>query len=242
MSTTVAVVMILFLATLIRSAFGFGQALIAVPLLALFMPAAVAAPIAALSSITAAAVILAQDRADVDVRSAVRLVLPTLVGIPLGLLLLTRLPEPVVKGGLGSLIALFALSQLLGRPRIVLATERSSWLFGFVAGVLGGAYGMNGPPLVIYGGLRGWSPARFRATLQGYFFPASVVGMAGYWIAGLWTAEVTRAYLIALPGSLLAIYVGRGLNRRIPAEGFLTWIHGSLFVVGAVLVVQALRG
>jgi hypothetical protein len=38
------------------------------------------------------------------------------------------------------------------------------------AGVLGGAYGMNGPPLVIYGSLRGSSPQHFRATLQGYFF------------------------------------------------------------------------
>jgi hypothetical protein len=32
---------------------------------------------------------------------------------------------------------------------------------------------MNGPPLVIYGALRRWTPERFRATLQGYFLPAS---------------------------------------------------------------------
>ena len=54
-----------------------------------------------------------------------------------------------------------------------------AWLFGFGAGVLGGAYGMNGPPLVAYGALRHWSPKRFRATLQGYFLPASLVGIAG---------------------------------------------------------------
>ncbi len=40
---------------------------------------------------------------------------------------------------------------------------------------------MNGPPLVVYGGMRRWSPQHFRATLQGYFLPASVIGMAGYW-------------------------------------------------------------
>ena len=39
---------------------------------------------------------------------------------------------------------------------------------------------MNGPPLVVYGVLRRWQPAQFRATLQGYFLIASVVGMAGY--------------------------------------------------------------
>ena len=39
---------------------------------------------------------------------------------------------------------------------------------------------MNGPPLVIYGALRRWSPQHFRATLQGYFLPASLAGLGGY--------------------------------------------------------------
>ena len=41
-----------------RSAFGFGEALVAVPLLALVMPVTVAAPIAALVSITVAAIVV----------------------------------------------------------------------------------------------------------------------------------------------------------------------------------------
>jgi hypothetical protein len=44
---------------------------------------------------------------------------------------------------------------------------------------------MNGPPLVIYGSMRRWSPQHFRATLQGYFLPASIIGMSGYRLAGL---------------------------------------------------------
>ena len=43
--TTVPVLAIIFVATLIRSAFGFGEALVAVPLLALLMPVEVAAPL-----------------------------------------------------------------------------------------------------------------------------------------------------------------------------------------------------
>jgi hypothetical protein len=43
----------------------------------------------------------------------------------------------------------------------------------------------SGPlPLVVYGSLRGWPPERFRATLQGYFLPASLLGLAG---PALWT-------------------------------------------------------
>lgn len=42
------VMTVIFLATFIRSAFGFGEALVAVPLLALIMPVDVAAPVAVL--------------------------------------------------------------------------------------------------------------------------------------------------------------------------------------------------
>jgi uncharacterized protein len=84
--TALPIILILFVATLIRSVFGFGEALLAVPLLALFMPVDVAAPLAVLVSITIALQILFQDCRLVHVRDAGWLVLSTLFGIPLGLL------------------------------------------------------------------------------------------------------------------------------------------------------------
>jgi hypothetical protein len=80
---------------------------------------------------------------------------------------------------------------------------------------------MNGPPLVVYGALRRWSPEQFRATLQGYFLPASLLGMYGYWLAGLWVPAVTRYYLMSLPLALAAIFLGRGINQRLDGRRFL---------------------
>jgi uncharacterized protein len=163
--TTLPVLAVLFLATLIRSAFGFGEALVAVPLLALVIPVEVAAPVAVLVSVTVAGLVLAQDWREVHLGSARRLILSTMFGIPFGLLLLTTVAEPVVKAVLAAVIIAFSAYQLVGRSRFELEDDRLAWLFGFGAGVLGGAYGMNGPPLVAYGALRRWSPERFRATL-----------------------------------------------------------------------------
>jgi uncharacterized membrane protein YfcA len=238
---TLLVLAVLLFAALIRSAFGFGEALFAVPLLALIMPVKVAAPIAVLVSITVAGVVLVQDWSEVHARSAGWLALSTLLGIPLGLLLLTRVAEPVVKAILACVIIAFSMYSLLSRKRYVLKDDRLAWVFGFAAGVLGGAYGMNGPPVVIYGALRGWSPRHFRATLQGYFLPASMVVMGGYWLEGLWTPGVTRYYLMSLPLVLVAIFAGRAINRRIPGHRFLFYIHGALTVIGVVLLVQALH-
>ena len=238
-STAIQVSAVLFLATVIRSAFGFGEALIAVPLLALVIPVEVAAPVAVLVSITVAAVAVAQDWRHIQVRSAGWLVLSTLPGIPLGLLLLKVAAESAVKTVLAIVIIAFALFVLL-RPRPhELAHDRFAWIFGFSAGVLGGAYGMNGPPLAVYGAMRHWSPEHFRATLQGYFLPASIIGMFGYWLAGLWTPAVTRFYLLALPAVFVAIFVGRVINRGMQARQFLRFVHAGLIVIGVVLLAQA---
>src|SRR5205085_10774060 len=91
------VLAVIFLATLIRSAFGFGEALVAVPLLALLIPVEEAVPLATLLSVTVAAVVVVQDWHRVHLGSAWRLVVSTLFGIPLGLLLLTAVVAHVVK-------------------------------------------------------------------------------------------------------------------------------------------------
>jgi uncharacterized membrane protein YfcA len=234
-----AVVAILFVATLVRSTLGFGEALVAVPLLALVIPVKEAAPVAALVSITVAAVVIVQEWRHIQFRSAAWLIVSTLAGIPAGLLLLTRVAEPVVKALLALVIIVFSMLSL-GRRDWRLATDRFAWLFGFVAGVLGGAYGMNGPPLAVYGSLRGWSPGEFRATLQGYFLPASAIGMLGYSAVGLWTASVTRLYLLSLPAVVVAIVLGSQIARRLTSGRFAVAVYGGLLITGAVLLIQAI--
>lgn len=242
--TTLHVVLVIGIATLIRSAFGFGEGLVAVPLLALWIPIEVAAPLAVLISITVAIIVVVQDWHKIHLRSAGWLVASTIFGIPLGLLLLTRVHEGIIKGSLGAFIVAFSIYSLAGRAPLHLERDSRLWLTacGFFAGVLGGAYGMNGPPLVIYGAMRRWTPQYFRATLQGYFLPASIIGMAGYCFAGLWTPAVTHYYLLSLPVAIAGIFLGRIVNHRMHGEGFLTCVYLGLIAIGAILLLQAFHG
>jgi len=241
--TAIYILIIVFLATFVRSAIGFGEALVAVPLLASVLPVREAAPLAVLMSITVAAVVVIQDWRKVHLRSAMWLLLPTLAGIPLGLLLLAHGPQQLVKVILGVFILAFAVYSLIGRAPLHLERDSRPWLLacGFLAGVFGGAYGMNGPPLVIYGAMRRWSAQHFRATLQGYFLPASILGMIGYYTAGLWTREVTHDYFLSLPAALPAIFLGRAINHRMRGDAFLKYIYLGLAGIGALLLWQAMR-
>lgn len=241
-SITLYVVAIIFVATLIRSTVGFGEALVAVPLLSLRVPVALAAPLAVLVSIVVAAVIVVQDWRRIEMRAARRLVIASLFGIPVGVLVLARIGDQTVKAALGAIIVAFSIYSLASGRIGRLVEDHSGWLTacGFVSGVLGGAYGMNGPPLVVYGTLRGWSPQQFRATLQGYFLPASIAGAIGYGSMGLWSAAVTHDFLWSLPGVAAAIAIGRSVNHRMENRGFFRVIYAGLLVTGAILFGQAI--
>ncbi|HSY13562.1 MAG TPA: sulfite exporter TauE/SafE family protein [Verrucomicrobiae bacterium] len=239
---TIHVLVVVFVATLVRSAIGFGEALVAVPLLALSLRLEIAAPLAVLVSITIALVVVAQDWRKIHLRSMGWLMAATVLGIPLGLLLLTSSHQRLTKATLGLVIVAFSVYSLIGERPPELKADSMPWLLGcgFVAGIMGGAYGMNGPPLAVYGSMRRWSAQHFRATLQGYFLPASVLGMAGYWMKGLWTPAVTHYYLLSLLAVVPAIPLGRVLNHRMRGETFLKYVYAGLVVVGGLLLVQAI--
>ncbi|MHB2017105.1 MAG: sulfite exporter TauE/SafE family protein [Candidatus Xenobia bacterium] len=239
--TPVYVALVFFIATLVRSTFGFGEALLAVPLLSLFLPVPVATPLAVMVSITIAAVCVLQDWSKIRFRSTLGLLLATLPGIPLGVTLLAAGHPRLVKTLLALLIIGFASWSLRRRPRPEAHEEAMPWLLacGFLAGVLGGAFGFNGPPLVVYGTRRGWSAPEFRATLQGYFLPASMLGLCGFWSQGLCTPTVWHDFLLTLPVVLPAIWIGRHLNLRLTGSQFLRYVYALLIATGTALLWQA---
>lgn len=237
---TLYVLLIAFAATLVRSTFGFGEGLIAVPLLALFIPIQVATPLVSLLSVTVGGIAILQDWRKVHFRSATWLIGASVLGIPLGLLLLKSNYPRAVKAVLALTIIGFSFYSLLGSKRRVLERDdkRLLLLFGFAAGILGGAYGMNGPPLAIYGTMRRWSAMQFRATLQAYFLPASLIGLIGYYLAGLWVPAVTQYYLLSLPIALPAIFLGRFMNRCLGDSVFVKYVYIGLIATGFFLVIE----
>ncbi len=111
--------------------------MIAVPLLALSIPLEVAAPLAVLVSITVAAIVVVQDWKKIHLHTTAWLVVPTLFGIPLGLLLLTSRHQRFDKAALGIVIVAFSIYSLIGRAPLELKRDSKPWLLlcGFFAGV-----------------------------------------------------------------------------------------------------------
>jgi len=207
------------------------------PLLAFTVGLHTATPLVAFVALTTGIVIGLANHSKIDLRAARQLLVASLVGIPAGLVLLQTAPEHTIKALLGAVLIAFGAYSLYN-PRS-LSVHRPHWayLFGFLGGVLGGAYNTNGPPVVLYGTLRRWPPDRFRATLQGYFVPASIVIWTSHGLAGLWTNRVLHLYVEALPLIAVAIVLGSYFNRRIPHARFERGLYGVLIALGVLLLV-----
>jgi uncharacterized membrane protein YfcA len=233
------VLLISFLATLVRSTFGFGESLIAVPLFGLLMPISLAVPLSVLMSVLVALVVVIQDHRRIEFSSAKWLILSAIPGIPLGVLLLSHGNPVVVKAILGVIVIGYAIYALLASKAFRLEKDSRFWLLvcGFLSGIFGGAFGINGPPLAVYGNAREWDAKTFRATLQGYFLPASLLGLAGYFWKGLVSREVLSDFLISLPAILPAIFLGRWLNHRLEGRNFRRYVYFGLLLIGVILLI-----
>lgn len=239
--STILVLSIVSFATLLRSTFGFADAMFAMPLLAVIIGLKTATPLMAIVAMTISTTILVRNWRHVQVKSAWRLFISSLAGIPVGLWFLKGSHDAFMKLFLGFVIICFSSYSLI-KPRLTaINSEGPAYIFGFFAGVLGGAYNTNGPPVVIYGSLRKWAPASFRATLQGYFFTAGIFICLGHGFAGLWTHRVVSFYLFSLPLIFLFTFIGGHLNRLIPKGKFDRIIHSLLIVIGLFLLIQTIQ-
>lgn len=237
-NSLIVILPVIFTATLARSTFGFGDALVAMPLLGMAVGLNIATPLVGLMGITISSTILIRHWRDVHLKSVWLLILSTLIGIPVGILLLKGVYENAMKMVLALVIIIFSLYKIFNPKLCALTNDKLAFTFGLLAGILGGAYNTNGPPIVIYGTLRRWNPEKFRATLQGYFFPTGSMIALGHCFGGFWTKTVLLNYVVSLPVILIAILLGGKLNRKIPKDKFDNYVYICLFVLGIVLLIN----
>ena len=224
------------LAAFTQSLTGFGSALVSMAVLPGLIGIRTAAPLVALITVTIDGVLLARYRQALNLRAIWRLVAALVLGVPLGILVLRRVEERFVLAILGAVIAGYALYALLS-PRLP-RLEHPAWAygFGFLAGVLGGAYNTSGPPVVIFGNCQRWPPSEFKGNLQGFFLVNDLLVIAGHALSQNLTPLVLRDYLIVLPALIVGLFIGGRLDRRLDPALFRKIVLVLLVVMGLRLL------
>ncbi|NDJ60952.1 MAG: sulfite exporter TauE/SafE family protein [Chloroflexi bacterium] len=231
---------IVFTAILVHTLAGFGAALVAMPLLIGFLDPIAAASLVSLIGLTIQSILLRRYWRQLRPRALWRLMLATLIGIPLGVEVVVRLDTTLVLGGLGLFLIAYALYTLIGPRLPAIAHPRWSYMFGFASGLLGGAYNMAGPPYVIYGMCREWTPDQFRINLQMLFMVSGTFVGINHLVRGHYDAQVLQGYLIALPMIVLGALVGMWLDRFVNQQVFRRILLVMLLIIGVQLILASI--
>jgi uncharacterized protein len=231
---------IVFISVLAQASVGFGLAIISMPLLLLIMDAKIASPVMAVVSVLIAAGVVITSWKSIIWPAALRLLLATLFGLPLGFFLLLHATAAQVKIFLGIVLVGFGAYSLLPFPRPWLQDDKWAFPFGFVAGILGSAFNINGPPTILYGAMRRWDAQRFRATLSGYLVPSSSIIVIGHLVSGFWTRTAWIELLYCLPVSALAFLLGSWINKKIQPEKFSGLLNFLMIGMGVLMLLAAM--
>jgi len=177
-------------------------------------------------------------RAAIDWRRLWPFLIGGVVGVPVGVSLLTWADPKNVRIAVGAILIAYSLYALL-RPQLKVATvvpAAADMAVGIVNGLLGGLTGLAGIVITIWCNLRGLPKELQRATFQ----PVAVVvfAMAALMLGakGSVTLETAKLFALGLPFLFAGTWLGLKLFGRINEATFRKIVLALLCVSGVALL------
>ena len=231
-----------FAAFTVRGMSGFGAGMIGIPLLAFVMPVHTAVPMFSILVLTLFVIISIRDWKAVVREELQRLLLPTLLGVALGIILLQQLDNRMLLKLLGGLLIAYATYatavRIFGLPQLN-CSPRWAFPVGFVGAVIDTVFsGGGGTLVVIYLHMRGVGREPFRATVAVVWLVEMVARMVGYGAAGYYTLGTLVLCAILLPLMWGGTYLGERIGNRISPETFSKVLSALLALTGLMLLVK----
>ena len=213
---SIVVVGIVFLSTVVYMASGFGFALLAVPLLVVFIGPHFAVVAATILSLPLGIGIVLKDFRLVCWTPALLMMCASLPGFILGVLILTRLDPDLLNMLIGAAVLTFVWVH--ARELHVPINRVSLSLGGVLSGALATSTGMNGPPVVAIFHSIGLSPRSFRVCVAVVLFYSKVVALIAFGLSESLNARLLYSMLPLIPASALGFVVGEFFFVRTSAK------------------------
>lgn len=229
----------IFLAAIVRGYSGFGFSLLSITALSLALPAAQFVPSIFLLEIAASLHLLPGIWRDIHWRSLIPLTLGCLIATPFGVYLLAHVPAAPMQIALALfvLVATFLLWRgfaLKSMPGTVATTAA-----GAASGLANGAFGIGGPPVILFYFSTPAGQFAGRASVIAYFLATDVIGLAFQAREGLVNQESFLRAAFFLPPLLAGVWLGARSFKGADPKVFRQWV---LIILAALAVLTAAKG
>lgn len=228
---------VIFIAGAVHGSAGFGQGLIAMPILALFLDIKTVIPLSLFNGLMIGVTLMLRWRRGLDFGKAWPLITSSVFGIPIGVYFLKTLDGSALKTGLGVLLALFSLYSLSGVKIGSAMSAGWGYVFGFFSGMVGGAFGLNGPVSLIYVMSAPWKVEEKKAVLVTYFVTSNAMILALYFASGVAMASPAKFAVAGAPTAIAGAMIGAMFSDRLKKETVERVIYGLTLVMGVSLMV-----
>lgn len=217
---------------------GFGTAITALPIWLYVIPPTAASTLAIICAMISQLQTLPMIWRHIDWRLALPLVVPGIVGVPVGTLLLPLIEPKFFKLGVAGFLIAYSVYALVRRNKISTAHGGvvTDGVVGFGGGVLGGLAGVPGVLPIVWTDFRGWSKEQRRGVVQTFNLATVSCALAAHALTGLLTREVALQAVIALPGSIAGVWLGAFAYRRLADHNYQRAVMLLLLVAGVALL------
>ncbi|HEX3722814.1 MAG TPA: sulfite exporter TauE/SafE family protein [Nitrolancea sp.] len=228
-------------AATLGGAAGFGTSLMSTPLLLLL-----GFPLSFVVTLNLAMNMVTRVAASIHLRRHITrrstwLIIGSVPGLIVGVLVVSRISEHLIKLGTG--VVVLVLTLFLARAISAPAPRPlrgAPVVAGMAGGFLGATTSLNGMPAVLLLARDKVAPASFLADLAFYFVVSNALALA---ILRLSHAMNTRALfpalLVWLPGSIIGNQIGIALGTRLPERVFRWFIIVVAFIAGVITIATA---
>ena len=221
-------------AGVMRGYAGFGTAILLAPIFSTLFGPRVGVPINLLMELVVSAQLLPRALGEADRRVVLPLGLAACAATPFGAFVLIHADGELLRRAIGALVLAFDLALASpwryggARPLPL------NLAIGAVSGLLKGATGMSGPPVILYL-LSGPEEARrHRANLILFFGLIGVVSVIPPLWAGLIGVPTLVRTLVLLPLMMVCVRIGASLFHVIPAAWYRRFAFIALVVTGLI--------
>lgn len=222
---------------------GFGSTLIAIPILANWLPLAFLVPMMALGDLVAAAAVGGANRRHVSVPELKRLLPFMFVGIALGITLLVNAPQGPLRGGLGVFAVCVGLHAILNpSPKDTI----SPWWCvpaGTLAGIFATVFGAGGPVNVAYLAGRLRDKSEIRSTVSVIIAISATTRTVAYAATGLvFKSALLAGAALAIPFAWSGLWLGSRIHVGLTQVQMRRAVGVLLVASGVLLLARALLG
>lgn len=218
---------------------GFGTALIASPVLALYIPIAKIVPLLALMDLCAALANISRDGRNADWGELRRLIPLMVIGSLIGAaVLLTTRPDRLLLA-LGIFVVCYSTYALSGLKPARTFSPTLAIPFGAVGGVFSALFGSGGFIYAIYLGGRLKDKNAMRMTQTTLIGLSTLTRVVLFALAGVYLdSSLLWLALFLVPGMLIGVAVGRRLTLKMSREQFLKFINLVVLASGLMLIIR----